>query len=241
MTTDPKASMNEPDPLVAPPRRWRLQFSLATLMWLTTLACCLLAIWAMYRDLQQTKAEARAQIEQAQAELQAARNEVQKYRGEMGYLIIADAKKLYARGITTRPNKWSWRVYLPPGRLYEIPVLTVGIPETGLPSSASDAMVNLEPGEHIIDAAVEEGHNGKWHLHIVISDNIMPRIWDEEIQPIRQDSHSIGGVFERAQQAADPQSGLILLQARKCKSQGGSYVSDPQPCDGLMIWIKEMK
>ena len=47
--------MNELDPAVgptAPTRRWWFQFSLATLMWLTTFAACLAALWAMYRDLQ---------------------------------------------------------------------------------------------------------------------------------------------------------------------------------------------
>ena len=48
-------------------------------MLLTTLATCLAALWAMYRDLQQTKAEVRI-----------ARDEVQKYRGETGGLDISD-------------------------------------------------------------------------------------------------------------------------------------------------------
>ena len=62
-------------------------------MWLTTFAACLAALWAMYRDLQQTKAEARTEVQQARAEVQAIRWEVQKYREEMGYLDVADPKK----------------------------------------------------------------------------------------------------------------------------------------------------
>ena len=70
MTSDPEASMNEPDPIAAAPRRRRLQFSLATLMWLTTLAACLAAVWGMYLLLEAGRAEVRL----ARAELQAARD-----------------------------------------------------------------------------------------------------------------------------------------------------------------------
>ena len=60
MTSEREANQNEVGLAVgptAPPRPGRLQFSLAALMRLTFLAACLGALWAMYRDLQQTKAD----------------------------------------------------------------------------------------------------------------------------------------------------------------------------------------
>ena len=73
----------EVDPAAAGPPvspRRRFQYSLSTLMLLTTIAALLCAIFAMYRELKQARAE------------------VRKYRGEMGYLEITDPKKIYAQG-----------------------------------------------------------------------------------------------------------------------------------------------
>jgi hypothetical protein len=208
-------------------------------MWLMTLAACLAAVWGMHRGLETSRAE----VERAKTELQEARDEVQKYRGEMGYLIISDPKKIYARGITTKPDRWSWRVYLPPGHVYEVPVSTVGVPKKGLPSSRNGTMLNLKPGEHTIEAAAEQARDDKWHLHIVISGDLLPNIFDTDMQPHGQDdSRSRQGVFQGIQQAADSATPLVLLRFQSYKTPNGDpTITPPEPCDGLMIWIQEQK
>ncbi len=91
MAAEQESTPNEPDPAAPPLPRRRFQFSLATLLWMTTVVACLATVWAMYRELQRTKAE-----------LRAARDEVQKYRDETGYLDISDPNKLYARNQNVR-------------------------------------------------------------------------------------------------------------------------------------------
>jgi len=232
-----EATQNEHDAAVLatvpPPSRRRFQFSLATLFWLTALVGCLVALAVMYRDLRKAKAE-----------LQAARDEVEKYRGEMGYLIITDPKKIYARSITTRPNRWSWRVYLPPGHVYEMPVTTTGIPWKGLPSSRCGTMMSLRPGEHVINANMEKERDGKWHAYIVIPD--MPGdprshgIFDADMQPLAQNTGTKSVVFEGNQRVGDPAAPFELLRIRGSTNDDPTLLHD-ELCDGLMIWIEEEK
>ena len=64
-------------------RRFRLQFSLATLLLLVTVACMAVALWVTARELWTLRAEN------------------QQYRNESGYLTISDPKRLHVIQIPT--------------------------------------------------------------------------------------------------------------------------------------------
>ncbi len=225
-----------PSPAI-PPRRWRFQFSLASLLWLTTVAACLAALWAMYRDLQQTKAELRASCD-----------EVQKYRDEMGYLEVTDPKKVYVRGVRTMSaSKWSWRAHCPAIPNSCFAYQHVQFQRTGF--RPGKRAIILEPGERLLDAGIEPGPGGKWRFHFATFDG---SVHDSEMEPLNsrfdltRDVQTIG-VNETRQEAAYPGLRLVLLQLRKMKITQGSpdgphsSTTDGEPCDGVMVWIEEHK
>jgi hypothetical protein len=71
MSDDRYATSKEDEPAAdaaSLPRR-RFQFSLATLLWLTTVVACLAAVWGMYRKLEASRAD----VKKTTLDLQAAR------------------------------------------------------------------------------------------------------------------------------------------------------------------------
>ena len=224
MSDDREPTSNDPTPAVVTtslPRR-RFQFSLATLLWLTTVVACLAALGITYRSLRETRRE-----------LQAARSLLAACRVEMGYLDVSDPNKIYARGLRTmEPYKWSWRIYLPKNLRFKLRASIVGIPYEAVPST-SDSDILLMPGEHIIDASAILSRDEKWGLHIKILDgpgvdHDMPSGWNDGCETV--------GVFETKQEVVDSNSPLVLLRLRRIKN-----VYYYQPCNGLMIWIEEVK
>jgi hypothetical protein len=219
-----QADQNEPDPSAAAPPllRRRFQFSLATLLWLTTLVACVAALGITYRNLRETKRE-----------LQTARSLLAICRVEMGYLDVSDPKKIYARGLRTmEPYKWSWRIYLPKKLRFKLHASIGGIPYEAVPST-SDSEILLMPGEHLIDVSAIPSRDEKWKLHIKLldgpgADRDMPSGWNDGCETV--------GVFETKQEVVDSNSPLVLLRLRRIKN-----VYYYQPCNGLMIWIEEAK
>jgi hypothetical protein len=226
MTPTIRANQSEPDRAAAAPPtpRRRFQFSLATLLWLTTLIACLVAMCVMY------------------VELRRAREEIRKYRGEMGYLDVSDPNKLYAHGIRTEEmSKWSWRVYVPDKQKYELCMATKGIPIEGLPRS--DHRLRLAySGEILVNAFAGTALDGKWRLAVKVTKRTefgaAASATECQISPLAGNMIYGGdGVGDDWQDRLNPGSPLILLRGREAKStQVG-----PQPCDGVMIWIEEAK
>jgi hypothetical protein len=229
MSDDNESTPNEPTPPIAAPPlpRRRFQFSLATLIWLTTVVACIAAVWAMYRDLQKAKAD-----------LRAAHVEVSKYRGEMGYLDVVDPGKVYARSHRKLADfKWSWRLYLPESKMFHLCTAEHQLPAKDLPSK-DYGWEPLDPGEHLIEASLDKTPEGQWYLHLVIDgsssrslrfalDNFTAGCSEEaEIEP---------------QLEVDPGSPVVLLRLRKTAIIDGLLQGVREPCDGFMIWIEEDK
>ncbi len=95
-----------------------------------------------------------------------------------------------------------------------------------------------------MDASAGPTQDGKWRLAVKVTKfsgtgsvtygtgsemSFLPREWQGE------------GVGENTQECVNPGSPLILLRWREDKSIKGSFRQDPQPCDGIMIWIEEAK
>ncbi len=226
MTNDGGASQSEFDPAVgptSPPRRRWFQFSLATLLCITTFAACLASLWIMYRD------------------LRASRDEVRKYRNELEYPAISDLRKIYARGVTTiEDDKRFWRIYLPSKPKFGLYASTEHIPVEGFP--VSQESIPLEPGEHLLETSLyapyaDESERREIYCQIQIDGGTVATI---KMRP--------GGATEAkrisTQKAADPGTPLILLRLRNMTTANDAHFTtnpNPQPCDGLMIWIEEAK
>ena len=203
MTSDSEPNVNEPAPAVidaARPPRGRFQFSLATLLWLTTLAACLAALWATYRDLQQSRNE-----------LRSARDEIKNYLGAMGSLEISDPEKAYVREITTMEEDngtWSWRVYLPNKTSHRLCIATSRIPLEGFPADPSKS--DLDPGEQRVDAAAGPTQNGAWRYLVKTV-----RFSIRSTMPCLDDEVHNCDPVESQQRCVDPSSPLVLLRLRK--------------------------
>jgi hypothetical protein len=210
------------NPPAAP--RGRFQYSLSTLMLLTTIAALLCAVFAMYRELKQ-----------ARADRQAALAEVKKFRGEMGYLDITDRTKACARALRqAAEHRWSWRVYLPDKRKFTLTAATKWIPEKGLPGM-SMYHAEMLPGEHFVDASANEGRDGKWRLYANIDGDFCasPGI---EMTPLV--GWCAPDPIQREQRTVEPGQPMVLLrllQASPMQARGTATA------DGIMIWIEEEK
>lgn len=222
----------------APPRRRRLQFSLASLLWLTTVVACLVALWVTYRQL----ATLRQELEQVHVRDLELRDQLQFYRGEIGGVDTSDPSKLFAAGGRWEPqdNRWAWRVCLPEKRQFRLCVATTRIPANGVPSGSSTL---LAPGGHSIVLTWKKPRNGgPWTVWVGpvgkrgIVSNVQPLVGEATSQ----------GVAPGEELTVNAEKPLVLLRLRKLKAIPGppdssSARDDPEPCDGLMIWIEEAK
>jgi hypothetical protein len=220
----------EIETVAAPPLapRRRFQYSLSTLMLLTTIAALVLALFATYRELRQARAERRAAVQ-----------EVKKYRDEMGYLEITDPKMVYARGVRTMAvNRWLWRVYLPKDRQFCVCTSTEQVPMEGFPSQCDRCPIGS--GEHLIDVAAEEGRDGVWRLYYSVYDHNSINM---AMSPLKN-GYSITGVSEGNQEAAWPDQALVLLRVQNPPETSAGHVASvvgPAAATGIMVWIKEQK
>lgn len=202
---------------VAVPRRARLQYSLATLMWVTTAVACVCALVAMYRRMHR------------------AESEVLRYRDEMGYLEIGDPRNVYARMLRqVGSNKWTWRVYLPAGHAFQFCTATERIPVHGLPAGR-DALPAQAAGEQLIDVDVVEESPGLHRFMLRYSGNY-------HTIRLRSDGWDCWFVTER-QEVATTNHPLVLMRVRchktgKAASGQAIASSASEPCDGLMLWIE---
>lgn len=227
----------------APPRPLRLRFSLATLIFVATLICLLVALWATWLKLRNTEAqflEAKVQNEE--------------YRHELGYLTISDPERVHAVAIRTPGSlRWQWRVYLPKDRRFKMRLITGGVPQHGIPEpgTTSGATSTLLPGELLLDAAVQQDRQGEWVLWIDKQGGTLTigipqtgRPWIEEEMGWSLDAAAPGEA-----RSVDPGKPMVLLRLRvhdvveeKQAAGGVTRMSQEssKPCDGLMIWIEEV-
>jgi hypothetical protein len=239
MTVAPDSTPNSPDPPSPPLPRRRFQFSLATLLWMTTVVACLAALWVTYQNLRDTRRE-----------LLAARSVIALQRAELGYLNIADdPSKFYARGIgTAEANRWLWRIHVPENQKFDLCMATKRVLLEGLPKSCERlSLYEFCPpwGELFVEASAGPAQDGKWHLAVQVtkrssgaSANVIASVSQEcEMIPLAgRPIEGKGGVGVDSQQCLEPGSPLILARYREI-----SMRDDPQPSDGVMIWIEEAK
>ena len=222
----------------AKPRRLRPRFSLATLILAATIVCLLVALWATWRRLKETRLE-----------LAWAQSELQKYRNELGYLTITDPNKVHAIGVRTPGRlQWRWRVYLPKNRGFRLHAVTGAVMKDRIPGPGR-RMGRYSPipsGEFLLHAYVDKDHDGQWLLFVdeprgtgsvSIPENEGPWVGGEAEFTIEQ-------VGPGTTQSFEPGAPVVLLRLRvhriveKRDDGTTSLRASEEPGDGLMIWIE---
>ena len=236
MTVAPESTPNSPNPVAAVPPlpRRRFQFSLATLLWLTTVVACLAALGVMY-----------FRTKQSDAALRTAENRARGFRDEMGFLELPESTKIYVRGIGHRKGQWAWRFYLPPGRQYRLVVATGTVKDDDEFTSNHQSTRSLSPGEYVFRAHAEPIGSGKWRLRSEVFDRGMfdrgQGIVDDEIPCFDRGFVTDPADCCSEEGAVGPEDRLELLH---CQIDDETDTKTPQPkqnLNGLEIWIEEGK
>jgi hypothetical protein len=94
----------------------------------------------------------------------------------------------------------------------------------------------MKPGEHLVEASAEPWQDGKWKFSVKTDDGSG---FSSPIESLDSGAYALE-VLEKGQEVADPESRLVLLRLRKI-ARGNPGATNPQPCDGFMIWIEPQK
>ncbi|MCX7425057.1 MAG: hypothetical protein NTW96_05440, partial [Planctomycetia bacterium] len=122
--------------------RFRLQYSLATLLLLVTVACMAVALWVTARELWTLRAEN------------------QQYRDESGYLTISDPKRLHVIQIpTTDADTWRWRLFVPDDRRFLLHTSVGDVSLAGY-TGGSGTSTAIPAGEHTVSARIARDITG---------------------------------------------------------------------------------
>jgi hypothetical protein len=238
--------------------RWRLQFSLSLLLWLTLCLALLVTSILMYRrvgEAERAKADAEGQME--------------LMRMAIGYLKIGDKTLVHGREIETRePLAWKWRMFLPENRHFIAKMACGEIPADGMPT-ISDVTGELQlpfNGELVVSVNTHQSSTGDWTMDVDarnekfdfaklmysssagasasfrIPDSIATlytRISGEQVI-------SFGGFEIQTNPADHP---IVLRRDRFPRNQDGTdtqstystFTVSSEPAPGVMIWLEEVK
>jgi len=130
------------------PRSPRLSFSLLNLLLGSALLVAVISHVVASRELNQLKAQ------------------VRKLRNELGYLEIADPSKCYARNVPQLEDQsYLFRIYLPPGKRYELRNKLVSKTPFGLANSQGGGTI-AESGELTVRCKLYRNEAGDIHISI---------------------------------------------------------------------------
>ena len=239
--------------------KWKLQFSLSSLLWLTLCFALLVTSILMYRGMVQAERRA-AQAQEEAANMQQA----------AGYLTIGDRKLVHASFAPTKERfTWKWRLFLPPERHFVLKSVVGEIPSQGMPEGEPCEHVLAESGAIAIYAEIRQTEDKNWQLvlsysdqkldvngyygstHAVIrtfpvSSSVMEKL--SKVSETYTDPNSKGFGFINTilgisgTETAEPDKTIILLRERLYRRLGqGRWTDLPEPMPGTMIWLEEKK
>jgi hypothetical protein len=214
--------------------RFRLQYSLATLLLVVTVACMAVALWVTSRELGTLRAES------------------QRYRNESGYLTISDPKKLHVIKVpTTDGDTWRWRLFVPDDRKFLLHTSVGDVPLTGY-TGGSGSSTALSAGEHTVSARIARDISSNRVLRFdlgggsSISTGMEGKRGDWLDREMR--GYSTAGAGAGKTDSAEPGQPLELLRLRvmevvEVKHPDGSITKDSVTpkgsSDGFLIWIED--
>ena len=231
--------------------RWKFQFSLSSLLWLTVCLALLLTSILMYRRM----CDAERRMTEAEAEAKVVRKAA-------GYLVVGDRKLVHGHLVPTHePFSWKWRLFLPSGRHFRIYVASGDIPQQGMPNIKPQGLSIAANREIAVTADICRFEDKNWEMILhyksekldlakgIYHDYPVPSY--EETIPI---SASVTEAFRdnpgsecsgfglSGTEVSDPDKIIVLLRHRQMKKTGDkkwSVTKDSVP--GIMIWLEEQK
>jgi hypothetical protein len=221
-------------------RRWRVQFSLGTLIWMTITAGALALFGLSYRETLALREGNRA------------------LRDHLGLLTIGDSQKIHVVAAKTEDElTWRWRVHLPPGRKFRLDSRLLNIPPANMPSKAGywgdTAGGTVCPnGQFLVEAGIRRTADGALFPSLLVNFDPYGPNRDEAWPETSLKFRTLGSCTPRKEQwltevnfhydqlgwngtKTMDSTPVVLLRLRK-----GEQTSD-QPCPGLMVWIEEDK
>jgi len=209
-------------------RRWRVQFSLGTLIWMTIVAGAVLLLCL------------------TQHEVLRLRQENHSLREQLGILDIGDRGKIHViAGNTGDPDTSRWRVYVPTDREFVVKWVCGYIPMTGLPSPAYE-MTSSQGfrGEFQVEARLIRHASGGLQFRVDHTCGWASRGIREEVQKaiLKAVSCDVTEAGHHGTEAHPLDVPCVLRRQRVNKKvDADTYETDPDPCPGLMVWIEEHK
>ncbi|MCC6123580.1 MAG: hypothetical protein IT426_01320 [Pirellulales bacterium] len=235
--------------------KWKFQFSISSLFWLTLCLALLLTSILMYRRM------ADAEHRMVQAEAEAA-----LMRKAAGYLVVGHKGVIHgAEVLTSEELFWKWRLYLPPERRFVLKVFSGETPKEGLPAGKSYSHPLLLSGEMWLSVTIRQlkeketvwlmtvsyqnqkldpvtftyttGTGSDCTFTVPISAAVMDELTSET--KITRCGFHFGQSGTEIEQYGDP---VILLEERMALNVGkGEWTDSPMPMPGIMIWLEEQK
>ena len=238
--------MNEPSLPSAtnssqPRRGWSLRFSLLSLCGLVAVAC-IAAAWYGMRQRERLALEKAASLE---ATVKSQSAEINRLRAELGYLTIGDRSKVNVlMHNSDDENHWKWRVYLPPGKNWNLCFGLGEVPLRGFEGVRHSA-TTTQSGEYTIEARFDRDENGQRRF-VVSRNGVKTAIAfpDEEFQRLKAAGHSATTLGASQTQQFDPTGPIELIRLRQHRVVPGSSpglptsVSSDEPEFGFVIWLE---
>ncbi|MCO6044499.1 hypothetical protein NG895_11340 [Aeoliella sp. ICT_H6.2] len=164
------------------------------------------------------------------------RGELKEMRESRGQLYIEDRTKLHAISIASPGSRhWRWRIYIPPGKRYQLNMHGGPVPKEGLPDSGEISDV-LEPGEHVVAyRVIEDSADGEPIGTLEIDDFSRSggkHPWAEWVD-WRGRTQDVGPYT----QSFEPTEPVVMLRHRvSATAKKSSTIEDPSA--GLLIWLE---
>jgi hypothetical protein len=236
--------------------KWKLQFSISSLLWLTVCCALLFTSVVMYRRMvvaerQTVLAEQRRMEAESQAALM---------RKAAGCLVIGDPKLVHGFEVETHEHMaWKWRLFLPSHRRFVLKVATGDLPPQGMPNDEPNETPLGLDGEIAIKATLRKTTWNTWEMILSYSNEKLD-LKKGAYEPSRSSSKSFSvssSVMEKFEgdcsydsdrfggsgtETAGADKPIILLRNRLLKkSATGQTISLAGPMPGIAIWLEKQK
>lgn len=196
------------------------QFSLSTLLLLTTIAALVITTFTLW------------------LKVEPLRREVRRLRDAVGELNVTDVTKPHAIEIDTETElHWRWLVWIPEGESHVLRLETKEIPAVGIPEITKHRIGLTGDGEELlVEYRVGREPNGNYVGHLtgerqLISHNGSSLDWVGWSRRIIERR----GVGKSTQQAVRNEPLLLLRYRVSEKAAGIPQIEDPSA--GIAIWI----